>query len=94
MKDSTVVKVHFGSEHLRQKSKMADFLERIARYVRADALEIEPFGLVIVLKGKGGHEVLHVGIGTRANLREAALALNLHVDSAPAAQDQGEGNGC
>ncbi len=78
---SNVIQGHFGTPHLRVASKMADALEDIAGFIRNDQCAIEPTGFLLVLQGKAGEEVLHVGIRTKDAMREIARSIRIKAES-------------
>ncbi|MTI12141.1 hypothetical protein [Sansalvadorimonas verongulae] len=61
-------------EHLRQKSRLADYLRTMADYIDSDATECEPEAILMVLSGDKYHEVLGIGHDDKEGLFGEAAA--------------------
>ncbi len=76
-----VIPLNFGSAADRRRAEIADALTEVARLIRANELEDQPHGWVLLLNSDAGYEVLNKGIATKHDMERAVAAMRRHIDA-------------
>lgn len=73
-----IIRPNFGSPAQLQRAKLADALQAIAEHIRANELQYDPHGFLLVLESDLNPrqcEVLHVGIQTVGAMERIAFSV-------------------